>query len=115
MDSPLSPSDPPKSPQQGGKDEGGWIERLAQRSTGLGKETPTQKPSDAQDVSQGWQLAGLGFQFAGTVLLFWLMGYAIDRYMHWNLVATLSCIVIAVVGSTYLLIKEGIKANQDKK
>jgi hypothetical protein len=122
MDSQSSAPDPLKNPKKSGEEgrkEGGWIERLAQRSTGLQKEKPTsadsQEPSDIKDLSRAWQVAGLGFQFAATVLLFWFMGYEIDRHMDWNLVATLTCISIAVVGNTYLLIKEGIKANQDKK
>ena len=89
----------------------GWTEGLAKKSTGLpGDVTPKDKP--ASDPS-AWKYAGLGLQFAGTVGLFVLMGYALDRQMGWTPWGLVSFTVISVIGGLYLLIKELMKANAD--
>lgn len=108
----MANSEPPPNPPKGP----GWIEKLAQRSTGLGDQKPADdspKPSENKRLGQLGKVSGLGLQFGFTVAIFWFIGQAIDRHMHWHLAATLTCLIIAVMGSTYLLIKEAIKANQD--
>lgn len=107
---------PPDTPNPENKKDG-WIERLADRSSGLEKNVTPAAPTPSTEQTESarlWRLGGLGVQFAGTVALFWFLGRQLDRYMGWNNRATLSLIVIAIVGSLYLLIKEAIKANRDQ-
>lgn len=94
----------------------GWVESFARRSTGLGgpkkAEPVAGDDDDARERRRLWKLAGLGLQFAGTVGIFWYMGHLLDRYMNWRYAGTITFIMLALIGSTYLLIKEAIKANR---
>jgi F0F1-type ATP synthase assembly protein I len=88
---------------------GSWVERLAERSTGLPEfeKEPAAQPDKADRGL--WRLAGLGIQFAATVALFAWMGNALDRRMGWSPWGLVSLSLIAVVGNLYLLIKETLK------
>jgi F0F1-type ATP synthase assembly protein I len=92
----------------------GWVGDLAQRSSGLPNDTTKADPktgSDQQD-SNPWKFAGVGIQFAGTIGLFALFGYGIDRHFGWSPWGTVTLVMIAIVGNTYLLIKEALKINR---
>jgi F0F1-type ATP synthase assembly protein I len=90
----------------------GWIDSLAQRSTGLpGTSRATKTESDEKSP---WRYAGLGLQFAGTTLIFVLMGYQLDKKMGWSPWGLVSLGMLGVIGGLYLLIKEVIKENADE-
>jgi F0F1-type ATP synthase assembly protein I len=89
----------------------GWIDSLAQRSTGL---PGTSRAEDkATDEKSPWRYAGLGLQFLGTTLLFVWMGYELDKRMGWTPWGMVSLAMLSVIGSLYLLIKDVIKENAD--
>jgi F0F1-type ATP synthase assembly protein I len=85
-------------------DKKGWIENLAARSTGLPSST-TPPPASPSDTSM-WSLAGVGIQFAGTVLLMALLGWKLDGWMGWSPWGVVSLTFLGLVGGLYLLIKE---------
>ena len=93
-----------------------WIEKLAEKSTGLPKsekpETPPTPNGPDPDASNLWRLAGLGIQFAATVALFAWLGYTIDRWQNWNNVALITLSLLALVGNLWLLIKESNRLNK---
>lgn len=107
--------DQPTPPKD--KDSENWAQRLGRRSAGLPPTNPTRRssetdPSDAAESRRLWRLAGLGIQFAGTTALFFFLGQMLDRHMHWPNTAAITGAVIAIVGSLYLIIKEGINQNK---
>src|SRR3954451_1208465 len=86
--------DPPK----------GWIEKLAERSTGLpgdqdAKEDPGKSP---------WSYAGAGLQFAATTALFALMGWYCDRHFGWTPWGIVGFSMLGFIGGLFLLIKEAL-------
>ena len=90
----------------------GWIERLVQQSSGLPADSP--KPSEPREKTS-WSYAGMGIQFAGTTLLFTLMGVYLDRRFGWSPWATVVLSMVSVIGGLYLLIKEMIQQDAPKK
>ncbi len=88
----------------------GWIEGLAQRSSGLpegGVKAPQTAPGERSLMSY----AGLGIQFAGPIVIFTIAGHELDRRMGWTPWGTVSLAMISVIGGFYLLIKEVMKSN----
>src|SRR5438128_2730857 len=75
----------------------GWIESLAQRSTGLPDLTrpQTPPPPPAPPGKSPWAYAGLGIQFAGTAVLFTLMGLYVDWKFGWSPWGT---VVLSMIG-----------------
>lgn len=53
-----------------------------------------------------WKIAGAGFQFAGTVVVFFYLGTQLDQRYGWGHKATLTLTILGTIGSFYLLIKE---------
>ncbi len=107
------PDQPPKTPGQKPGQKSGWLDDLARRSTGLPEdETPSVTPARSSDTSL-WRLAGLGLQFALTVSIFALMGREVDRRMDWSPWGLVSFTLVAVIGNTYLLIKDVMKDSND--
>ena len=102
-----APDDPKKAPSNDTKED--WIERLAQRSTGL-PETSQAKPQPKQ--ASPWTYAGMGVQFAGTAVVFAVMGYYLDQHMHWSPWGTIVCTMIGLIGGFYLMIKEAFRINK---
>jgi F0F1-type ATP synthase assembly protein I len=98
----------PQKPQDKPKDN--WLEKLAQKSTGLPDTAPKPDapPATAKDATL-WKYAGLGLQFAGTVAIFAYLGYELDRWKNWSPWGLVTLSMIAVIGNLYLLIKEGLK------
>lgn len=88
----------------------GFIDSLAHRSTGL---PGTSRARPASGEKSPWHYAGLGFQFAGTTLLFVFFGYQLDKHMGWSPWGLVSLGMIGVIGSLYLLIKDALKENAD--
>jgi F0F1-type ATP synthase assembly protein I len=89
----------------------GWIDSLAQRSSGLpGTSRPVVKVSDEKSP---WRYAGIGLQILGTTLLFVWMGYELDKRMGWTPWGMVTLTMLSVIGSLYLLIKEVMKENAD--
>src|SRR3954463_986502 len=88
-----------------------WLEKLAQKSTGLPDTSPKpDSPASSKDSDTSlWKYAGLGIQFAGTVALFAFFGYELDKWQNWSPWGVISLSMIAVIGNLYLLIKEGLK------
>ncbi len=103
----MSDQPPPADP----KNKPGWMDRLADQSTGLPADQPSRK-EPADTGTNPWRLAGVGIQFAGTVAIFALIGYWLDHRFGWTPWATVALAMVAVVGNTYLLIKEAIKLNR---
>jgi len=104
---PPSPPDPKKP--------AGFMDRLAAQSTGLperGATPPGPTKADQEERSAGWRVAGIGIQFAGTVALFTFFGVWLDKHFGWAPWGTVTLAMIAVIGNTYLLIKEGLKQDQ---
>lgn len=99
---------PPEDPKKPG-----WIEDLAQRSTGLPRDEQKPEATEQQASVQLWRFAGLGIQFAVTVALFAWIGWELDRWRGWNNAGVITLSLIAVIGNLYLLIKEALKANKD--
>lgn len=99
--------------------QGGWVDKLAERSSGLPGKT-TKSSSGEPEVAGGaggaggnsWHYAGLGLQFAGTVGIFAAAGYWLDHRFGWSPWGIVTLTMIAVIGSMYLLIKEGMKDNR---
>ncbi len=88
-----------------------WLDDLAKRSTGLPENESSSRPISAGDQSL-WKLAGLGLQFAVTVVLFALIGREADRRFGWSPWGLISFVLVAVVGNLYLLIKEGMREDK---
>ncbi len=65
-----------------------------------------------KDPDQGLKYANVGFEFAGSVGLFTLIGYFVDK--HWGLdpVGVVSGSITGVVVGFYLLIKETLISNK---
>ena len=91
----------------------GWIDSLAQRSTGLPEYTKDPSARKPENESSPWRYAGLGLQFAGTTGLFVFMGYELDKRMGWTPWGLVGLGMLGLVGGLYLLIKEVIKADAD--
>jgi len=90
----------------------GWIDSLAQRSTGLPEYT--KQPVEKSDTEKSpWRYAGLGLQFAGTTGLFVFMGYELDKRMGWTPWGLVSLGMLGLIGGLYLLIKDVMKENAD--
>ena len=84
-----------------------WVDRLARKSAGLPREPkPPQEKKPDDGGRSVWALAGIGIQIGGTVALFLLAGRWIDKHFGWQYGATLTMMMIGLVGSLYLLIKE---------
>ena len=92
-----SPSVPP--PKKG--ENGGWIDGLAQRSTGL----PGKCESPVPQEKSPWALAGVGLQFAVTTAIFAFVGVYLDGRFGWTPWATIGMSVVGFVGGLYVLIK----------
>ncbi|MGN6370517.1 MAG: AtpZ/AtpI family protein [Phycisphaerae bacterium] len=58
-----------------------------------------------------WKLAGLGFQFAASSVIFALIGVYIDKRTGWSPWGVVSLVFLALIGNLYLLIKEGLKSD----
>ena len=104
-------AEPDKKPPDAPKPS--WINTLAQRSTGLPNDAPPPKPQTGD--SSLWTLAGLGFQFALSVVALAYLGVWIDRktgLTPWGVVTLCS---IALIGNLYLLIKEAKKRDAEPK
>ena len=56
-----------------------------------------------------WKYAGLGFEFAGVVGLFFYFGYLADQRWHSDPWGLLIGGGIGLIGGTYLLAKEGFR------
>jgi F0F1-type ATP synthase assembly protein I len=94
----------------------GWVERLAQRSTGLPEEPSRNERMEPKGGDSSlWRMAGLGIQFAATVAIFAWMGNALDRRMGWSPWGLVSLCLIAVIGNLYLLIKESMRQDGPPK
>jgi hypothetical protein len=103
------PSERPNGPDAA---KPGFIERLAERSTGLpGTEAESSKRKQPGEVSL-WTLGGLGLQFGGSVAIFLLIGRWIDNHFGWKFGATLTMIALALIGNFYLLIKATMKMDK---
>ncbi len=63
------------------------------------------------DQDQGWKYANVGFEFAGSVGLFSLIGYFVDK--HWGIdpVGVVTGSITGIVVGFYLLIKEVLMSN----
>jgi F0F1-type ATP synthase assembly protein I len=63
------------------------------------------------DADQGWKYANVGFEFAGSVGLFSLIGYFVDK--HWGIdpVGVVTGSITGVVVGFYLLVKEVLMSN----
>ena len=100
----------PENPTQEKDKKVGFIDRLAQRSTGLPE---FESPREARPAEKSaWRYAGIGLQFAATTGLFALMGYAVDRKMGWTPWAMVALTMLGIVGGLYLLIKEALRENR---
>lgn len=123
MNQELPPDDPqpsssnPSKPSPPGsegdkKDKGvGWIEGLAKRSAGLPDLDPATKQSPPD--KSAWNYVGLGVQFAGTALVFAIIGIFLDHRYGWSPWGTVTSTMLGVIGGLYLLIKEALKEDQD--
>jgi len=63
--------------------------------------------------SEYWKWSGLGFEFAGVVLLFIYFGYLVDRRWHsdpWGMIAGGA---IGLIGGIYWVAKEGLRMIKD--
>ena len=93
-------NEPPKSRISG------W----ARRTTGLpGDVTPVGKTERKGGDPGAWRIAGLGLQFAVTVVLFTFFGMVLDEKLGWSPWGVVVMVSVAVVGNLYLLIKESMK------
>jgi F0F1-type ATP synthase assembly protein I len=110
---PDKPAQPPAEPAV--KPAAGWVERLAERSTGLPEYEKRSEPESDKGDHGLWRLAGLGLQFAATVALFAWMGNALDHRMGWSPWGLVILSLLAVIGNLYLLIKETLKQDTIKK
>ena len=54
----------------------------------------------------------IGFELAGSVVIFTLIGYFIDRTWHSTPVATLVGALVGIATGMYLMIKEALQANR---
>ena len=109
QDESLSPK--PSDPTEEKDQKVGWIDRLAQRSTGL-PGTDEAPESSTADAKSAWRYAGVGLQFAATTALFTLMGYGLDRKMGWSPWGTVGLTMVGLIGGLYLLIKEALRDNE---
>jgi F0F1-type ATP synthase assembly protein I len=103
---PASPTSGSGGDSAGGS---GWLESLAQRSTGLPEHQTRSSPESRKGDTSLWRLAGLGVQFAATTAIFAFMGIVLDKKMGWSPWGLVSLSLIAVIGNLYLLIKESLK------
>ena len=100
-----TPRSEPREPTGKKDDKVGWINRLAQRSTGLPEHRENPVPQDRSP----WSLAGVGLQFAATVAVFAFFGYYLDRRFNWTPWGTIGLAAFGFVGGLYLLIKQFLK------
>jgi F0F1-type ATP synthase assembly protein I len=59
------------------------------------------------------KLSGVGFELAGAVAGFTLIGYWVDHHFgtrHWGLIIGL---VLGLIGGTYNLVREAMKASKE--
>src|SRR4051812_14940335 len=98
---PADPGLPQRKPEKSG-----WIDGFMKQSTGIPDDSPKFKADDGKTL---WTYAGLGIQFAGTIVLFAVMGYFLDRRFGWTPWGVVSLTMVAVIGGLYLLIKESLK------
>jgi hypothetical protein len=102
------------TPQTRKPGNAGWVERLAQKSTGLPQERSAEPKRGSEDKTL-WQYAGLGLQMGLTILLFAFLGYEIDKRMGWSPWGLVTASMLAVVGNMYLLVKESLKDERKRK
>lgn len=88
----------------------GWVEKFAERSTGL----PSDKPANQDQGKSPWSYAGKGLQFAGTTALFAFMGYYLDRRFGWTPWGTVGLAMVGFIGGLYLLIKDALTEDRKK-
>jgi len=89
--------------------EVGWIEKLAERSTGL----PQDPTANKQDPGKSpWSYAGAALQFGATWALFALMGWYCDKRFGWTPWGIVGFSALGFVGGLYLLIKEALKSEK---
>ena len=75
-------------------------------------------PKDHDRIAEKYlKYSGLGFELAGSVAVFCLIGYFVDQ--HWGIspIGIITGAVIGIIGGMYLLIKEAFlmdKALQTK-
>ena len=96
-----------------GDEKVGWINSLAQRSTGLPQYAKKPVASQPETDNSPWRYAGLGLQFAATTGVFVLMGYELDKRMGWSPWGLVTLGMLGLIGGLYLLIKDVIKSNAD--
>jgi F0F1-type ATP synthase assembly protein I len=90
----------------------GWLNNLAQRSTGLPR-PDAENPPPKSEEKNGWSYAGIGLQFAATTAIFTCMGLYVDYRFQCSPWGTLGLTLLGLVGGMYLLIKEALKANAE--
>jgi len=97
----------------GGQRRPGFLDNLAQRSTGLqGSSRAPASSAEQQERRQLVRLAGIGIQIAGTLGLFLWMGHWLDTVLGWHYAAMLTLGALALIGNFYLLIKEALSLNK---
>lgn len=65
-----------------------------------------------QDKSAAARAAGLGWELAGAVVGFTLLGYWIDRHFASSPWGLLICIALGLIGGTYNLIRASLAASR---
>jgi F0F1-type ATP synthase assembly protein I len=65
-----------------------------------------------QDKSAASRAAGLGWELAGAVAGFALLGYWIDRHFASSPWGLLICIALGLIGGTYNLIRASLAASR---
>ncbi|MFA5863700.1 MAG: AtpZ/AtpI family protein [Phycisphaerae bacterium] len=63
---------------------------------------------------ESWKYAGVGFEVSGSVGLFCLIGYFVDR--HWGTypMGILIGAIVGIIVGLYLLIKESLTMNRSE-
>src|SRR5437016_2782464 len=93
---PEPPSSDSKHPSRSAeKKKAGWIQGTIERSTGL----PDPSRNSASEERSLWSYAGIGIQLAGTVALFLVMGYFLDRQMGWTPWGMIGLTLVGIIGS----------------
>ena len=73
------------------------------------RDTPDRPTSELMTATSGY---GQAFGFIGTILVFALLGYLVDRWLHtapWGLVVAIS---LGFIGSTYKMVREAGRATK---
>lgn len=58
-----------------------------------------------------WRYTGVGFELIGSLAVFALIGYAIDRHWHTGPMGMVIGALVGIVVGLYLVIKEALKMN----